>query len=366
MAENLNVAIEPENAEPDKTCIYCFQTIIRGAIVCHHCGRSQNKWIERTKVASTLVTIAMILIAGGQVGVSYLQMQDAKLKRVEALDVLEEAKNVLAIAGHDASAIREEAKGVLLKAEAESNKAIEESQLVLKQSKADVALAMISVKEAERKVDDLISSVNSKMSEMHESLLSFKKESDASLNVLNHEVKFLVARNKITRLADEATSQDDAIAYTELFDMLPENEEQRLAGNYDSVISHAVVAELSRIKSNLLTKNYIPIGHDLTINVNGEQKANDQIPTDVLIELLTESDNRLLRAKAAQLLGSRRERMVPEALLESLRRDPNLMVRKYSKMSFSKVTGYKSLSVLNYNRPSQWWKLNKDNFDKKL
>jgi len=71
------------------------------------------------------------------------------------------------------------------------------------------------------------------------------------------------------------------------------------------------------------------------------------------------------RAKAAQLLASRSQLGVPDALLEACKQDKHLEVVKIAISSFSTLTGHRH-DVLECDDYEKWWSENKPRIDKNL
>lgn len=99
-------------------------------------------------------------------------------------------------------------------------------------------------------------------------------------------------------------------------------------------------------------------------NPDGSNGAEDEnIPASSLIaQFLFGQPRWELRAKAAQLLGGKRQAGVAEALLRSMQTDPNLWVRRESLRSFEQLTGFAEQDVFDFKRAAQWWQKNKDRY----
>lgn len=90
--------------------------------------------------------------------------------------------------------------------------------------------------------------------------------------------------------------------------------------------------------------------------------------TTWLLEALAQNPEWKVRARAAELLGSRKEFGVPEALLDAMEQDRNLWVAKHALTSFRYVTGFKSTDVFEFEtgRPQKWYEKNKEEVLQKL
>ena len=92
----------------------------------------------------------------------------------------------------------------------------------------------------------------------------------------------------------------------------------------------------------------------------------DNLPTERLIAALSIQENWKIRAKCAEHLKSRKEKGVHEALLNSIKNDAHLEVRKKAMDSFQRVTGFKSSDVFDYAPALKWWDKNKENIYENL
>jgi hypothetical protein len=100
-------------------------------------------------------------------------------------------------------------------------------------------------------------------------------------------------------------------------------------------------------------------------NPNGSHGATDEnIPTPSLLTVFLQNQQQGWegRAKAAELLGARREAGVPPALLTSMNSDSNLWVRRATLRSFEQLTGYQENDVFDFQAAENWWEKNKDTY----
>jgi hypothetical protein len=101
------------------------------------------------------------------------------------------------------------------------------------------------------------------------------------------------------------------------------------------------------------------------VNSDGSHGLTDEsIPTAMLIStfLLNNSQQWLFRARAAELLASKREQGVAEALLRATQSDSNLWVRRAALQSFQSLTGYQPPDVLGFDGAAEWWEKNNDSY----
>jgi hypothetical protein len=106
------------------------------------------------------------------------------------------------------------------------------------------------------------------------------------------------------------------------------------------------------------------VGTDIwTTNPDGSKKdINEKISTAELIYLFlnNRSQDWRFRVRAAKLLGSRRERMTPGALVQCMNYDPNLWVRRAALDSFQLLTRFAPNDVFAFQDASDWWTKNSD------
>jgi len=96
--------------------------------------------------------------------------------------------------------------------------------------------------------------------------------------------------------------------------------------------------------------------------------TNEAIPTPSLIYifLLNSKQDWKYRVKAAQILGTRREKIVFPALLQATKSDPNLWVKRSALVSFQTMTGFLGFDVFDFEGADKWWEQNGQAFLKTL
>lgn len=104
------------------------------------------------------------------------------------------------------------------------------------------------------------------------------------------------------------------------------------------------------------------------LNRDGTKGLSDgKIPSAGLISVFLLSNKPWqMRAKAAQLLGSRRDVGVAEALLTAMQHDRNLWVRRAALLSFQTLTGFRPNDAFDFEGAATWWKKNKSNYLKNI
>ena len=202
-------------------------------------------------------------------------------------------------------------------------------------------------------------SINQKIESFKEDLKKFKEEYDSELEKLAAEVNYLKNRNIVLRLSDKAIATGDAIPFEEL--------ESIYASATNNDIKMIALAEIFRVKNHFATMTRIKgIDVKYTHPQTGQEFTEKEIPTEALIQWLKEAEPWKYRARIAQLLKKRKEKQVPEALLDAIKNDKNLEVRKNAMNSFEAVTGFKSSDVFKYNPANEWWKENKERVNQTL
>ena len=201
--------------------------------------------------------------------------------------------------------------------------------------------------------------VSEKIGSFEKNLQEFKDKYDLELKKLALEIEYIKNRNEILKLGDEAIATKDAKAFEEL--------EKIYESSADQDIKISALSEILRVKSHFATGTSIKgINVTSTNRKTGEVLTDDKIPTADLIRGLRESKSWEIRAKIAALLKKRKEKQVPEALLNAIQNDNNLEVRKEAMDSFETVTGFKSSDVFKYEPAEKWWEENKERIEKDL
>ena len=88
--------------------------------------------------------------------------------------------------------------------------------------------------------------------------------------------------------------------------------------------------------------------------------TNEAIPTPGLIYtfLLDSKQDWRNRVRAAQILRSRKEKIVFPALLQAMKNDPNLWVRRAALDSFQAMTGFLGIDAFDFDGAEKWWSQN--------
>ena len=161
------------------------------------------------------------------------------------------------------------------------------------------------------------------------------------------EVRSLQRRNNILALADSAIATRSRTALEEL----------------QSVQANSATPQLSAVAASEVIRVKLAFAAGTRIEGVKIEKKSDS-GTSVDEELLTVQDliealkngSWVVRARAAELLGRKKEVGVPEALLQTIKEDRDLEVMKIAISSFARVTGYKSADVFGpYCQIESWW-----------
>jgi hypothetical protein len=190
-------------------------------------------------------------------------------------------------------------------------------------------------------------------------LQQFKNIYNSKLKNLTGEVGYINSRNKLLKLGDNAIATGDANHYEELYKIYN--------SSTDNDIKNNAIAEIFRVKSYYASMTRIK-GIDLKYTHSQTEKefTEKEIPTEALIKGLKEEQDWKTRARTAQLLAQRKEKQVSDALLDSIKSDKNLEVRKRAMDSFQNITGFKSNDVFDHKPAQEWWQEHKVETEKKL
>jgi len=169
-------------------------------------------------------------------------------------------------------------------------------------------------------------------------------------NKLVTEAEMLKERNRLAKLANIAISEGSRQALQELEDVIKNPLKQDLA--------EVAMAEIMRVKAFYATTNRIKGRSVNYASPAGIVIVDDKIPTDTLISELRHNSDWQIRAKFAELLASRKDPSVVEALLMAAKEDAHLEVVKMSLESFAAITGFKSNDVFDYASAVKWWNEN--------
>jgi hypothetical protein len=147
-------------------------------------------------------------------------------------------------------------------------------------------------------------------------------------HVLSENVSRVRLENDIPVLGDRANSKGDRESLIEII-RIAESETEM------SALKKVAMEEITKVVGKL--PNSFRYNHPLTVTLDDSTvKKGGEIPTARLIMSLSDIDWQV-RTKAATLLGSRKEKGVPDALLQTIRTDAHLVVAFYALVSFRYV-----------------------------
>lgn len=112
---NASPSVVPFSAKLDiantvVSCRHCKQQLNEGANVCYHCSRDQRPFYKQFTPATTML---MVVVAFSQVVIAGFQTYESHTKKVEAEDVLKNARHTFMIASSNSSEMKMQAAKVL-------------------------------------------------------------------------------------------------------------------------------------------------------------------------------------------------------------------------------------------------------------
>lgn len=239
----------------------------------------------------------------------------------------------------------------------------------------------ITEKFAEQNIKDTLQSVASHeaqtiiQNEVQPEAVKVKKQITTFENYLNQmelqfnneyksladQVSTLKKRNELMQLTDNAINNGSRGYYEELWrtaNDMTQPEEIRAAAKSEWLQVKRFYIGLTRVKGKNLSR-WQPDGTKVDVK-------NEDVSTQELIQALFANKEWTVRVLAASMLKDRKEKGVPEALLQAAHNDQNLDVVKESIDSFQSVTGYKSVDVFGAEVAEVWWQANKVGIEAQL
>jgi hypothetical protein len=161
----------------------------------------------------------------------------------------------------------------------------------------------------------------------------------------DEQIKKLKQRNEITQLGDKGIIEASRDSLEEI---------ERISKQEESLdIMAAAKAEIYRIKSFWSHMSTVS-GENLT--KEGKTIKVSELTTNDIIDTLLSNKNQKVRIIIIKEMHNRKEKGVPEALLECIKTDRNLEVVREAVQAFDIVTGFKNPDVFAYEPPQNWWK----------
>lgn len=228
----------------------------------------------------------------------------------------------------------------------------------LLKSVAEVQAKSIIENQVNDEVTRFKKEIGSQLVDFNKYLDELRTRYEKDYEILSKEVAVLKQRNDITRLGDLGTHKGDRQSLEKLKSIVQESP--------DESIKLAASAEIARIKSFWANTTKLG-GRNLTgTKTDGTQIEEKDIETTELMSLMLQHQQWEIRALAAKALRKRKEKGVPDALLENVRNDQHLEVVKWAADSFAHVTGFKKRDVFSFDDLALWWKENAEEVAKKL
>ncbi len=348
-------------------CQYCRSEIQLKAIVCPSCGHYKNYYLNLFKHIASLTALVMVCVAIAQLIIAFGEKIDTQnmLKEVEAVKVkadivltnVEKQENQLSQRLNTVSSNIDILTQNLESIKQESVKKQQALSVIIEKTKTD----------ADQKILKVIGSVNQQASDSKKRLdkteSDFKKKQDIlnrELNLLKNELtaqlEKLKFRDHILQLTDAAIYNDDRESFDKLWAIAKENEP-------GSTKRSVAISNILQIKSFYISvKRYEGVSFEKW----GETVKIDDLSTSEIIMELKTNSLVYVRSKAAECLKNRKEKGVPEALIEVAKTDKKLTVVRNCIRSFGIITGYKSPDIFKVKYIQKYWNDNKSEVELKL
>jgi hypothetical protein len=231
----------------------------------------------------------------------------------------------------------------------------------IKQSLTEVANSKgeeILSKQVRPEIELLKSEIKNELDSVRRLSEELKTKYLTEYNTFKQEVVKLEERNTLTRLADKAIAYKDRKALEDL-DNITKN-------SPNNELKMAASSEISRIKTDFATMTSIKGFQVVKKGRLGSVSKDNELSTNDLIVKLKKDPIWENRARSAEILATRKEKVVPGILLEVMKDEQNLEVAKTALMAFERITGYDSPDVFGFGYANEWWANNKLEVEKKL
>jgi len=202
-------------------------------------------------------------------------------------------------------------------------------------------------KEVNPEVVRFKSETDKKVMEFGSYLGQLKQRYDSDYKTLSTELAELKKRKEIVQLGDKCVQEASRGALEEL--------ERISKSDPDQAIRLAAISEAGRVKMFWATATRL-VGRYLTgRHPDGKEKTEADFTTEELTAGLLTAREWQTRALAAQALARRKEKGVPQALMQCIEKDPNLEVVKDAVKAFHAVAGFENPDVFRYEPIRDWW-----------
>ena len=169
------------------------------------------------------------------------------------------------------------------------------------------------------------------------------------------ELSELKIRDNLTSLADKAVSQGSREAYLNLKNIQFSPNRNAAISEIAEIVSHW--NSMTRLKGIKLPEKKLS---------NGVIEKEVDYTTKELIEILLFNSQSLFRGRSAQLLASRKENYVPEALILAIFSDKHLEVVKEATSAFGRLTNFQSPDFFQPYNVWGYWLDNSEKIKKDL
>lgn len=184
-------------------------------------------------------------------------------------------------------------------------------------------------------------------------------ESEKLAQTLSAQVQILKRRNEVSALRVDAISSGNRASLDALNRIIADPKEEQ-------DIKQMALSEALGVKSFWVSADRTKAWMIDWRGRDGKSKSESQLTTCELLDNLRNSPTWQVRAKAADLLAGHRKLGVPDALLRTIRNDPQLHVARDAVNAFVQITGYQTVDVLGLPFIEDWWKENAEAANKKL
>jgi hypothetical protein len=236
--------------------------------------------------------------------------------------------------------------------------AVDDARAQIKQQSDQVKQFSEQVrKESEQRISQLQGAITAERDQEKRSLNSLRDEYSRQLDQLRPLVDFQEKLKQIELLKGSAMDGDSS-AFSELVNY----------SSQDKDLAAVVRASTMEVKLLYATGSRTGGMSIWIVNPDGSKGAEDEkIPSSSLMSVfLFAAPQWEHRVRAAEILGTRRESGVAEALLRAMQTDQNLWVRRAALRSFEGLTGFQEHDTFDFDKAADWWQKNKSDYLKNL
>lgn len=236
-------------------------------------------------------------------------------------------------------------------------------------------------------VKEAMTQIEQQKNEVKQFTQQFRQESGRNMQQIHHEISEERQQEKqsLDELRGEYTKQIDdlrpLVKFQEDLKEIQLLKNRAIDGDFDDFnklanykaqdkdLTTAALTAVIEVKEPYLVGNRTQGVSIWMTNPDGTKGLTDEhIPSTTLTNayLLNDAQPWQYRTKAAELLASKREAGVAEALLKAMQSDKNLWVRHAALTSFQVLTGFRQIDVFDFGGASEWWDKNKVDYLKTL